>query len=194
MGLKIARITDEKKLFFQPKEYFVETSQSYTSVKPILICHIKENHESIHFIWTWIQRVWQNCMKSFTIKFHSRDIVINFPSPKVIGDGKEFLNLLNASRVFCYLCLISSDHAQNLITLDKHGRKIERNLEQVWQFIDESMQTWKDSKTKKSFIEYFPAETRKKTFVATLHYCQIDFHFKIYLQCISKFMFFKFSN
>ena len=192
MGLKIARITDEKKLFTQPKEYFVETSQSYTSVKPIFVCHVKENHESIHFVWNWIQQKWQNSMKSFTVQFNSRDIIINFPSPKVIGDGKEFLNLLNALRGFCDLCLISSDHTQNLITLDKNGRKIERNLEQVWQFINVLMQTWKDSK--KSLLLNTFQQKHKKTFVATLHYCQMDFHIKIFQQCISKFMFFKFLN
>ena len=161
MDLKIARIIGEKKLFTQPTEYFVETSQSYTSVKPIFICHVKENHESIHFIWSWIQTIWKNSMKSFTVKFHSRDIVINFPSPKVIGDGKEFLNLLNAPRVFCYLCPILSEHAQHLKTLNKFGRKIDRNLEEIWQFNEVLMKTWKDSKTKKPFIEFFPAETQK---------------------------------
>ena len=90
LGLKNCRITTEKKKFSEPKELFVETSQSYTTVKPILICQVKENHEILHFIWTWIQERWKNGMKVFTVKFSSRQITVHFPSPMVIRIEEVF--------------------------------------------------------------------------------------------------------
>ena len=46
VGLKIARIHDKRKYDGSiPTEYFVETSQSFVSVKPILMAEFKENIE-----------------------------------------------------------------------------------------------------------------------------------------------------
>ena len=95
LGAKIARIHGKKECGKDLKEYFVETSQSHATVKPILIGQFKENQESLDFTWKWIQEQWENELQSFTVKFDNRDIKVNFPKPKVIGDGKLFLHLLN---------------------------------------------------------------------------------------------------
>ena len=51
VGLKIARIEGKRKFdqsFTEPTEYFVETSQAFNTVKPILIGHFKENQKNLH--------------------------------------------------------------------------------------------------------------------------------------------------
>ena len=85
--MKIARIEGNIKFdqtFTGPTEYFVETSQSFNTVKPILIGHFKENNKNLHDVWSWMQEQWQ-MMKEFTIQFHGREIKIHFENPKLIG-------------------------------------------------------------------------------------------------------------
>ena len=51
VGMKIARIEGKRKFdqsFTGPTEYFVETSQAFNTVKPILIGHFKENNKNLH--------------------------------------------------------------------------------------------------------------------------------------------------
>jgi hypothetical protein len=95
VGLKIARLLGERK---SPEslapEYFVETSQSFVSVKPILIAEFKENKETLHHTWKWFEEQWE-MVKKFTIQFDSREITIHFVDPKFIGDGKGYLQLLS---------------------------------------------------------------------------------------------------
>ena len=55
VGIKIARIVGKRKFdasFTGPKEFFAETSQS------LLIAQVKENHDNLHRIWTWVQEQW----------------------------------------------------------------------------------------------------------------------------------------
>ena len=49
IGLKISRLRGKKNAQYEAIEYFVETSQSYVSVKPILIAEWKtEKHWTTH--------------------------------------------------------------------------------------------------------------------------------------------------
>merc|ERR1712002_822735 len=91
LGEKIARIHGKKEYGKDLEEYFVETSQSHVTVKPILIGQFKENYESLDFTWKWMQEQWEKELKCFTVRFDNRDIKVHFPKPKVIGDGKLFL-------------------------------------------------------------------------------------------------------
>ena len=38
---------------------------------------------------------------------------MHFPNPKVIGDGKLFLYLMNLKQAYCYLCDITCEKAQD---------------------------------------------------------------------------------
>ena len=91
---KIARIHSKKESGKELTELFVETSQSSSTAIPILIATLKENFENTDFIWTWIQEIWEKDLKCFIVRFDNRDITVHFPKPKIIGDGKLFLNLL----------------------------------------------------------------------------------------------------
>ena len=54
LGMKIARILGKRNFndsFPRATEYFVETSQSFVTVKPILIGQFKETTENLHEIW-----------------------------------------------------------------------------------------------------------------------------------------------
>ena len=132
VGLKIARIVGKRKFdatFSGPTEYFVETSQSFVTVKPILIAEFKENHDTLHYTWTWVEQQWR-LVQTFTIQFHSREIKVHFPNPKFIGDGKGYLQLLNLPCAYCYLCDITCEEAQNIHKL-LSGFKIERRIEDM---------------------------------------------------------------
>ena len=158
------RYFDKEKNEWCQKEYFVETSQSHVTVRPILIAQFKENQETLNFTWSWLQDQWRNGMKSFYVQFDDREIKINFESPKVIGDGKLFLLLLNLPRAYCYLCSITCESAQNFDILCQHGMVINRSLEKAYDLIDNLMKKWKiarrKKKTKKTFIAYFNAQER----------------------------------
>ena len=121
----------------KPVEYYVETSQSYVTVKPIFIGQFKEVQQTLHIIWSWIQEIWATKLKTFKVSFHGREITIHFPAPKFIGDGKGFLQLFNLPRAFCYLCFINVDQAQNIEELCKNGMKITRKIEDMWTLVSD---------------------------------------------------------
>ena len=106
IGLRISRLRGKKNSENEAIEYYVETSQSYVTVKPILIAEFKENRESLDYTWSWIQDKWATEMKEFKVTFRSRVITIHFLKPKFIGDGKGYFMLLNVLRAYCYLCTI----------------------------------------------------------------------------------------
>ena len=60
VGFKFARLVDKEKTDISgpPKEYFVETSQSFVTVRPILIAEFKENHDTLHHTWKWVEQEW----------------------------------------------------------------------------------------------------------------------------------------
>ena len=163
VGIKIARIVGKRKFdasFTGPTEYFVETSQRFVSVKPLLIAEIKENHDNLHKIWTWVQEQWE-MVKEFTIIFHGREIKVHFDNPKLIRDGKCFLQLLNLPCAYCYLCFILSEKAQSSKRLENRGFKIERSIEGMWNHVDNLTEEWRESDTKKAFKDFFTAKKKK---------------------------------
>ena len=161
--MKIARIEGKRKLdqtFTGPTEYFVETSQSFNTVKPILIGHFKENNKNLHDVWSWMQEQWQ-MMKEFTIQFHGREIKIHFENPKLIGDGKCFLQLLNLPCAYCYLCYVELNEAQSADILDNTGFKIKRSIEDMWKDVKKLKKKWNEADTNKKFTDFFSAKKRK---------------------------------
>ena len=132
-------------------------------MKPIVITQFKENHETLDFTWKWIQEIWEKDLKTFHVKFDNRDIKVHFPKPKVIGDGKLFLNLMNLKQAYCYICGITCEKAQNIKNLNENVT--ERNLEEMNDLIERLMEKWnkaKRSKKKaKDFLSFFTAAERK---------------------------------
>ena len=55
--------------------------------------------------------------------------LVHFECPKLIGDGKCFLQLLNLPCAYCYLCNVTCDEAQSIERLETRGYKIERSIE-----------------------------------------------------------------
>ena len=162
-GMRISRIRGPKdpNSSDPPTEYFVETSQSGASIKPILIAEVKENKETLDLIWKWLQETWKYALKEFTVIFRGEEIKVHFEKPKFIGDGKAYLQLLNLPRAYCFLCSMSCEQG-NDIHLCEHGMHIDRNIEDLWNHVEKLMKRWqKDKKTKKSFQDYFSAEMRK---------------------------------
>ena len=162
VGMKIARIVGERKLdqsFTGPTEYFVETSQSFKTVKPILIGHFKEDQSNLHDVWSSLQDQWQN-MKEFTIQLHGREIKVHFENPKLIGDGKCFLQLLGLPCAYCYLCYVERDDAQCCDKLNNPGFKIERSIKGMRNEVRILKKKWIKSKTKKKFTAYFSEKQR----------------------------------
>ena len=143
-------------------EYFRETSQSHVTFKPILIAQFKENNETLGITWEWIQKIYKNELESFTVRFDKRDIKINFPSPKIIGDGKLFLQLLNLPQAYCYLCTITRDMGQDTDQICQHN---DRDLESMHDLMEKCMKLWekakRNKKTKKKFLNYFTADERQ---------------------------------
>ena len=134
VGMKISRIVGKRRLdssISGPKEFFVETSQSFVTVKPILIGEFKENNESLQYVWKWVEEHWEH-LKTFTIQFHSREIKVHFENPKLIGDGKCFLQLLNVPCAYCYLCNITCEEAQEYIPLDSRLSAVFKACGQTW--------------------------------------------------------------
>ena len=178
IGLRISRLRGKKNSENEAIEYYVETSQSYVTVKPILIAEFKENRESLDYTWSWIQDKWATEMKEFKVTFRSRVITIHFLKPKFIGDGKGYLMLLNVPRAYCYLCTIDLDHAQNIEELCKHGMVINRSVEDMWEPVDMLMKKMKRFKIQKGFKEIFNVGSQLSQL--------LPFHFIIYLQCTLK--------
>ena len=93
-----------------------------------------------------------------------RDIRINFPKPKITGDGKLFLQLLNLPQAYCYLCTITRDMGQDTEEC-KHGMKIDRDLDSMYDLMEKYTKLWekakRNKKTKKKFLNYFTAEERQ---------------------------------
>ena len=187
---KIARITDKKEKGKEHKEYYVETSQSDETAIPILIGAIKENYETLDYMFKWIQDFWERDLKCFTVRFDNRDIKVHFPKPKLIGDGKLFLNLLNVKQAFCYLCYITKDDAQDVDKACEH--QLDRNLEEMIIMLEDLLKKWNEAKrtkkTRKEFLSYFSAAERK--FITGLPTIRLDgfdwhniptMHFKIHL-------------
>jgi len=54
------------------------------------------------------------------VRFDNRDIKVNFPKPKVIGDRKLFKILMNLKQAYCYLCPITWENAQDIENVCKH--------------------------------------------------------------------------
>ena len=157
LGMKIARILGKRNFdesFPRAKEYFVETSQPFVTVKPILIGHFKETTENLHEIWSWTEKQWET-VKTFTIQFHSREIKVHFENPKLIGDGKCFLQLLGLPCAYCYLCYTSCEEAQ--CTDDF---KIKRSIEEMRRELEKLEENWRNSDTNKKFTDYYPAKER----------------------------------
>ena len=150
IGLKIARILGKRvSRSTRAPEFFVETSQSFVTVKPILIGEFKETQENLHYTWKWLEEQWET-VKEFTIQFHSRQIKINFENPKLIGDGKCFLQLLNLPCAYCYLCNITTEEAQSNDRIST-GFKVERSIEGMTKKVKTLEAKWIASKTKKDF-------------------------------------------
>ena len=165
LGAKIDQlIVEPEKIGGEVIEYFLETSQSHVTFKPILIAQFKENSETLGITWEWIQKKWKNELQSFTVRFDKRDIRINFPKPKITGDGKLFLQLLNLPQAYCYLCTITRDMGQDTEEC-KHGMKIDRDLDSMYDLMEKYTKLWekakRNKKTKKKFLNYFTAEERQ---------------------------------
>ena len=93
-------------------------------------------------------------VKNFTIDFHGRTIKINFESPKFIGDGKGFLQLLNMPAGYCYLCEALVQDGQCIDKI-KDNFKIERSIKGMWKKVNKLKKKWKKSKSKKKFTDFF---------------------------------------
>ena len=97
----------------------------------------------------------------FTIQFHGREFKVHFDNPKLIGDGKCFLQLLNLPCDYCYLCYILSEKAQSSKRLDNPGFKIDRTIENMWKEVKDLKKEWREADTNKNFTAYFSAKRRK---------------------------------
>merc|ERR1739836_309671 len=110
-----ARLMGDPKSNFnsiRSKEFFVETSQSADSMRPLGILAGKENFASMKHVWTQIQEELKDCTQ-FEIQFDGRTIQITFHA-RFIGDGKAFLNMACLNGAYCYLCGLTHDEAQDL--------------------------------------------------------------------------------
>ena len=166
LGAKIDKlIVKPEKIGDDVIEYFLETSQSHVTFKPILIAQFKENSETLGVTWEWIQNIWKNELQSFTVRFDERDIRISFPKPKVTGDGKLFLQLLNLPQAYCYLCTITRDMGQDTELVCEHGMKIDRDLDSMYDLMEKYTKLWnkakRNKKTRKTFLNYFTAAERQ---------------------------------
>ena len=126
------------------KEIFVEQSQSYASCKPVRIIGGKENHSFLHEQLRSLQNEAEE-LKLFDVTFMDKKIEIDFSKPKYMGDGKGFLNYLNVTGAYCYLCTLTVDEGQSLERCE-HGMEINRHVKPLWDNYHKLMEKVKGDK------------------------------------------------
>ena len=73
---------------------------------------------------------------------------MRFPKPKLIGDGKLFLNLLNLKQAYFYLCYITKEDAQDVDKVCEH--QLDRDLEEMIILLEDLLKKWNEAKRKKN--------------------------------------------
>ena len=137
------------------EEIFIEKSQSFASNKPVRIIGGKENHSFLRQQLQSLQNEAEE-MKLFNIDFYDRNIEVSFPAPKYIGDGKGFLNYLNVTGAYCYLCTLTKEQGQSL-QLCEHGMEINRDVAALWDNYEKLMEKVNnDEKEFKIFCTCWP--------------------------------------
>ena len=160
IGVKHARLMGDPKSNFnsiRSKEFFVETSQSADSMRPLGILAGKENFASMKHVWTQIQEELKDCTQ-FEIQFDGRTIQITFHA-RFIGDGKAFLNMTCLNGAYCYLCGLTHDEAQDLNKINE-GMPVTRSIPNLHKKYNSLMTVHKRIKSTKSFCDQWPTAKR----------------------------------